>query len=260
MKKIFGILILLPLVTSCAGNTYAEILDSYFAERFREKYLQTGNVDFFVDNDIWTYEISGYPEDGVIKQLTVYPITVGSGFTEKPKFGGYSYYYNINYLSKSEQSANFVFNVKSEKGEYNKDFNQVIKIKSYKHYMIHCLGEHANLTNVRGGGVSEKNGQLICSYGQQYISSGHFYTDISHTINFTTNKCEYKITKYEHNTSGSYNYEYYTAYYDLLSGTYTYTIDGPENAEYVTGNLRTWVNKLNKVFTYYSDFQYIHTI
>lgn len=252
--------LMLPLLISCGGETYSEIIDSYLDNRYREQFLTNGDLSFSIDTDIWTYEISKYPDDGLIKNIGISTLSYPSEFSYSSNFGGASFVFNTLYLTKEQQNFSFKYQAVSEEGRYSHEITQNVKVNSYEYFIYNILWEMGALVKGTSGSTETIGGEVVTKYKKTSVSSGHFYKEYSTYLNMTTYQVIYKCYKYEKKLNGPYNEKIYQANYDLISGDYSLSLHDDEFPEFESYFQIFVRDDLNPLFRRFNDNHLVHDL
>lgn len=153
--------------------------------------------------------------------------------------------------------------VTTQDKSYSKTVDKTIIVPSW-HY---CIGQ-LYIGNIKNVDFYDNNGKEGFTLRTQTISSGHFYTDYTTELDLVNQEIRYEIKKYEHDTSGSYNFKTNDITYYYLTGEVSINGCARIQVEYLDTSDRTslqssaasLVRKFDKLFLELGLTQYVSNL
>lgn len=260
MKKIhlIGLVSLLILPLSSCGNKDSSLLDKYLKEKFsKEQVFDTLIIGFSSYETVSSVRVKG------LKGI----YTVDYSYDE----------FSDNLSMKNERAIELDYRALSKDNEYTdsvevecynislnfkKKYTIPVRAKTYIHYLpsiYYFSGDY------------DRYGELGFVYTSTSVSSGHFYKTIKHTVDMENRYFEYYKSTYEKDIYGIHNQvtNIATYYFDnnprIVSNAGEIYYENQfntliENEENIIGISLSSFKKLNQIFTYYNDTQYMTSI
>lgn len=261
MKKniCIGLLTLLVLPLSGCASRDTKLIDKYLTTKFSEELLFDRLNIYFSQHET----ISGSKIEGLDGIYTLNYFVFE--FSDSLSVEGTNVILNPSYLSKDKEiNEQIEIDVKNISLDFKKTYVVNLRAKTYLYYLPHIyVGS--------GSGDLYREGDYNFTYSYTTVNSGHFYHYRKISLDMNLKTFEFYRKDYENDVHGTYNevISYATYYFGdnhrIVSdkGVTYYESDFanlPTDREDVIGDGLNYFTKLNNIFKYYQDTQYITSI